>query len=373
LFHAAGHRVLVAESAPFHLCRTSRAVEETFRVPPPRQEPEAFLAALERIILKEKVDFLVPASEEVFTVAKGQEALSRLCKVWTEPLERLAPLHNKWTFLQEAEKLGTRVPKSVLIRSEQELMEALKQFPEDQPLVLKPVYSRFSSRIRLLLHRDPPFKPLPFSEGNPWMVQEFVPGEGICAYSVADGGRMLAFSLYRTVFKTIGGSGISFQAVEVPELRERVSAWLAEHQWTGQFAVDWIATPEGDYVPIECNPRTTSGIHLFAPEDRLDLAFSEPQLERVATPAPTAKRMITLAMLVYGLGSCRTWSDVRRWWGTVSRSRDVVFRWRDPFPFVEQFWVLLYFFQKAQERGLTLLEATSWDIEWNGEGDGQES
>lgn len=39
LFKAAGHRVYAAESAKYHLCRVSSAVEASFRVPSPGISP----------------------------------------------------------------------------------------------------------------------------------------------------------------------------------------------------------------------------------------------------------------------------------------------------------------------------------------------
>ncbi len=75
LFARAGHRVLMAESLPWHLSRLARAVAANFRVPPPRQDPAGFTRALAEIARREGVDLLVPTCEEIYTVARGRAEL----------------------------------------------------------------------------------------------------------------------------------------------------------------------------------------------------------------------------------------------------------------------------------------------------------
>ncbi|MGF9826377.1 carbamoylphosphate synthase large subunit, partial [Brevibacillus agri] len=60
LLRAAGQRVIVAESAARHLCAHSRYVQRSYRVPPPRTQPEAYIDELCQIMRKERVDLLIP-------------------------------------------------------------------------------------------------------------------------------------------------------------------------------------------------------------------------------------------------------------------------------------------------------------------------
>src|SRR5687768_15246342 len=85
VFHAAGHRVLMAESVKHHLSQPSRAIAANFHVPPPRQQTAEYLAALRQIITAHNVDLLIPTCEEIFYVAMGREMLSQHCAVFVEP------------------------------------------------------------------------------------------------------------------------------------------------------------------------------------------------------------------------------------------------------------------------------------------------
>jgi hypothetical protein len=51
----------------------------------------------------------------------------------------------------------------------------------------------------------------------------------------------------------------------------------------------------------------------------------------------------------------------------VVKSRDAVFRWDDPAPFFQQFAVFGHFLAVGAARGISALEASTHDIEWNGE------
>jgi hypothetical protein len=50
------------------------------------------------------------------------------------------------------------------------------------------------------------------------------------------------------------------------------------------------------------------------------------------------------------------------------RSRDVLIRFRDPLPFWSQLFSLWELFNMSRRRGVSLLEASTIDLEWNGDG-----
>jgi hypothetical protein len=72
-------------------------------------------------------------------------------------------------------------------------------------------------------------------------------------------------------------------------------------------------------------------------------------------------------MLIYGLYANRTWKGVKRWLHDFASANDVVFLRSDVRPFMEQLGILAQFRRVSLERGVSLLEATTADIEWNGE------
>ncbi|TCS96856.1 ATP-grasp domain-containing protein [Hazenella coriacea] len=367
LIHDAGHRVIVADSIPTPVSRYSNAVSRMVLLPAPRTHRKQFLSTLEKVIQEEQVDILIPTCEEVFTVASGLAKLSPLCHVWTEPLSVLNQLHNKWLFIQTAKQLGFRVPETFQVESIEELKFYLQQHGEESKWVIKPVYSRFASKMFFVTDVNDPLPDIPISKQEPWLVQEWIEGSQICTYSLANQGMMTAHTAYRTTFTAGIGSSICFRHSHHNHLQKEVEKWIHHFSFTGQIAFDWIETPSGELVPIECNPRLTSGIHLFSPEDRIDYAFDPTYEGKTVIPQQDRRQMLALAMYSYGLSSIRSFVQFKNWLRTVCSSQDVLFRWKDPLPSWGQLSTLFYFWKQTRKLGISMLESSTYDIEWNGD------
>ena len=362
IFHKAGHTVYAAESLADNLCASSHAVRGSYRVPPPRQQTAAFILALNELIQRLDIDLLLPTCEEVFYVAMGRAELSPHCTVFVEPLERLRTIHNKWTFNHLAHSYGLRVPQSYLIETQEDLKFAFERLPR---LVLKPVYSRFASRTLILpsfsqalsaLQRDPPFQ---------WIAQEFIAGEQLCTYSIVHQGHLTAHSAYRTEFTAGQGATIAFKHADHPASLAWVQSFTAQFAYTGQIAMDFIETPTEIYA-IECNPRATSGVHLFASHPHFPNAFFDPH-QPCLSPNPDESSMLLAAMLLYGLPASLRQQKFKQWLATFITSRDVIFTWQDPIPALFQPASILHYILLGKKRGISALEASTLDIEWNGE------
>lgn len=368
--HACGYRILVAESLPYHLCRTSNKVAKSFQVPSPKQQPQRFIDELISIIEQEAVDHLLPTCEEIFTIAAKLDQFPAFCQVWCEPLSRLKPLHNKWRFMELAKQHGWRIPQTWFLRSKEELMERLKQVDSHQKWIVKPVYSRFASQVIRLEHPHASFDhSCTISTQTPWLLQEWIEGQQICTYSFAVDGKTLAYAAYPTRFTAGGGACISFQPYSNKLLQQKVEQFIAAHRLTGQFAFDWIETEKKEWIPIECNPRATSGLHLLASTAnwRIILGDDKRADSICFTPSPDARYMIGLAMWTYGLSSIRSLQDVKQWLNVFWTSKDVLFRIDDYGPFFEQFRMLLYLYTISRKFNISLTESSTYDIEWNGE------
>ena len=149
-----GHRVSVAESIPLYLCRYSKWVRQCYTVPPPNTEPEAYVSALIEIIRAGKIDLLIPTCEEVFFVSQGLEHLREHCAVLAAPIEQMRRLHSKWDFIQTAHCHGLPVPETHLLTSHDDVQRFLAH--NEQPFVLKPVFSRFATKAHVFDEARPP-------------------------------------------------------------------------------------------------------------------------------------------------------------------------------------------------------------------------
>jgi len=358
-FQRAGHTVFMAESLRGHISQPSAAVQANFVVPAPRLEPEAFLAALRAIIERNQIDLLIPTCEEVFHIAKGLGQLP--CRVFCEPLPKLNIFHNKWAFAENAAGLGLRVPGTMWVTSRDDLLQAFARWRE---LVLKPVYSRFAARTLIRPSLQEALSTLPLDSA--WVAQEFVSGRQLCSYSVCQNGRITAHAVYPTIFTAGQGATIAFQPVEHAGIYEWVRTFVGHHRVTGQMAFDFIETPEGGVTALECNPRATSGAHLLTPNPRFVESFLEGAAECV-TPFENTSRMLGTAMLVYGLPAALMNGNFSAWLRTFLHSDDVLLDFHDPLPFLLQGRSLLAYVALARRLGISPLEASTFDIEWNGE------
>jgi len=118
-------------------------------------------------------------------------------------------------------------------------------------------------------------------------------------------------------------------------------------------------------LPLDCNPRVTSGIHLF--DDAPDFAsvFHAGE-QHVLTPTSNRIRCIRAAIPLFGLNDIRCGADALRWMQTVCMGRDVVFRWSDPVPAIHQFVAFARFAWRSRRYRIRIVDATTRDIEWNG-------
>ncbi len=352
----------MAESLAQHLCLASRAVRKNHALPSPRFDRAGFIRALDSIIRAHGIDLLIPTCEEVFHVAAGREQLS--CEVLAPSREQLGRLHSKWQFIVDLEARGIRVPRTRRVDGPEGLAEAIAAFPEGERVVLKPVFSRFGTRVRI--HRVGEAPPrLDATPEQPWVVQEFIAGPMLCAYAVAIEGRLLAYAAYRGDYTAGPGASIYFAPQQHAELEAWVRDYVSAEKLTGQVSFDFIES-EGRLYPLECNPRATSGVHLFEAGDGLVEALLGTRAD-TARPKPETRSMLGLAMAVYALPKVRSRRELGNWFSAMRAAKDAIYRRTDPLPLLQQVALLASLGGVAFRERISLTEASTWDIEWNGD------
>lgn len=298
-------------------------------------------------------------------MARGRAALERggACTVLAEPLEKLRGLHDKWLFVQRARAHGLRVPETCRLTSAGELRAALAGA---SAVVLKPAYSRFAARTRLPPHGRETVAEVRPSEREPWVAQAYVHGRQICTYSIAHRGRLAAHVAYPVEFSAGQGAAVAFRPIAHPAAQAWVESFVAHESFTGQIAFDFIETKAGEVVALECNPRSTSGVHLLASHPDFARAFFGmlPELVTAETARPA---MLAAGMLLYGLPAVRTRAGLRQRGAAFAGSRDVVFSARDPLPALLQIASLAPFLWWSARHHMSAMAASTYDIEWNGE------
>jgi predicted ATP-grasp superfamily ATP-dependent carboligase len=354
----AGHTVYASDTYADAPGSHSRFVTGHFVTAAPHTEPQAFAADVERIAGDQAIDLVVPSWEDAFYLA----ALAHDAPVYTAPFTTLARLHDKFTFQKLATDLGLPIPETVLVRSQDELREAIARFPR---YFARAVFSR--GGVSLLTNEGPlaghvAVDDVHPTEEIPWLVQDFVDGPMTCTYSTLHHGRLTAHCAYRAPRQWEHSTGIQFLSVDGDESRaivERIGGALG---YNGQISFDFVASPDG-LVMIECNPRTTDGVLLMT-ADELNRGIAEPGPEPALVEAGREVQLdfaVLASALSEGPGQLKQALHDFRHVPGADRG------WHDEVPTLYSFLAFAHHERLSRREHEQLFVAMSDDVCWNGE------
>jgi len=199
-------------------------------------------------------------------------------------------------------------------------------------------------------------------------MQDRIIGREACFYAVALEGRLTAFSAYESAWRLSGGAGYAFAPLKTL-MRDRLSIMaerLAGFVGTGQFACDLIIDADDRPWLIECNPRATSGVHLFGGGRGLADAMTE-RTTQVALGKEGG--WLGPAMWRYGLPTALGQGRLAAWRAERRRGQDVIGR-GDRGAAIGAVFDSAAFSLQALLADQSLEQAMTADIEWNGPGGG---
>jgi predicted ATP-grasp superfamily ATP-dependent carboligase len=356
LLHSIDVEVHIADSRSLSVVSASKSVAQCHQLPSPRYAFKNFSVAVEKLVQAHKIDLVIPTCEEVFYLAAARDKGGQF-NLFAPAFTTLEKLHNKFKFIELAETAGVTVPKTVLLTAPPSPTQFMSQ-----DVVFKPVYSRFGEALKYP-QEIAQFIPTP---DQPWVAQQRLQGEELCTYAIAREGHLQAMATYRPTHRMGGAASFYFEPVEDRNIEEMVGKIVAATCYTGQIAFDVFRTPNGEIMPIECNPRATSGIHLLA--NNIDVAnlFIEKRrsstILRVDTATPT---MLASAMVLMGLPQSILKNPVN-WWRDFNRARDVL-KSADENLNLRAILVFIQMLIESVRRRITFRELSTDDLEWNGE------
>lgn len=353
-FSKAGCRVLVAEPYGWTLAGASRHVAREFTVPPPSAGKAAYLAALADIVAREKVDLVVPVSEETMHVAHLAGTLPEGVRLFTMPPAEVLALHDKASFVRTATAQGLAVPESAPLGSPE-----AERLAQTGPVVVKPVFSCSGNGLSILRNGEP----LPPADPTtPAVVQRCVEGREHSTCTIAQDGRVVATMVYRGAVMS-GSVAVAFERVAVPAIDAWVEQFVAATRWSGFISFDFIVDAAGVPHAIECNPRATSGVHFWEAED-IARAVLEP-----GWSGPVRVRQHTTLQQFYACLTETQAAMLRRRGFLPSlkclvTTRDVSWDWRDPWPFISMIgtsWPIIW---QSITKGARFGEVATQDVGW---------
>ena len=356
----AGWRVVVAEPSRRHLAGTSRAVARSVQVPAPNEDADAYLDAMMGVLREEDASLLVPVSEEVVHLSRIADRLPPRVRWFGVGHDATLRMHDKAAFVADAAKLGLAVPQTHGLGSREAQLMA-----DSGAVVVKPAFTCSGQG----LVRVPAGGRLPDPGAAPRLVQRALPGRHTSSFSIVHEGRVIGTVVYTPVV-TSGTVAAAFERIEGAAEAGFAQRHVEAHGLSGFVSFDFIADEAGVPRAIECNPRATSGIHFVEPAS-LARAILEPEACRRLT-LRRARRMhqfwpvlteVQHAMFRPGRGYFAKM-------GTLLRSTEVNWSWRDPLPVLAQPWAAWGILGVAAREGISFGEAATRDIAWFGEPSG---
>ncbi len=348
--HRSGHRVFVADTFPRYVTAFSNCVDGAFTVPPPRLEPDAFLDQLLVLLKTHAITRLIPTGEEVLYIARGRERLAEECEVFCDALPVLEALHDKVRFQTLAAEIGA-VPITKPVDDAEQLAAMIRAHG---PVILKQVHSRFGRGVRLVS------EPCTLPPGR-WLAQQFIRGRERCSMAIAREGRLIAHICYEPQFRLPFGPGYCATPVAHAGTEAWVREFVARNALTGAVAFDFIESDDNTLYPLECNPRLTSGVHLFPRDGSLAAALLG---EHDCFPPPQDPAMWCVAMLVHGLPRVRTFAEASAWLRAFAAARDVFWDRLDPRPMLHMFASHRHLRTLQKKHGLSFAAAATFYTEW---------
>ncbi len=353
-FARAGCRVIIAEPFAWTLAGASRHVARSFVVPPPSKSKAAYLAALTEIVARENVDLVVPVSEETMHVAFLRDRLSDRVRLFTMPPERVIALYDKAGFVREACALGLSVPETHKLGT-----IAARELAAAADVVVKPVFSCAGRGVRFLGRGSALPDPDP---ATPAIVQRFAAGHEHSSCTIAHEGRVLATMIYRGTMMS-GTVAITFERVDAPAIASWIARFVAGTGWSGFISFDFILDAAGGVTAIECNPRTTSGLHFWLPEDIAGAVLDpgRPPLVRVRRHRALQQFYSCLTETQLAMVRGRGFRDRL---ARLLTTRDVSWDWRDPWPFLSMTLTSWPIIRMAIAEGVPFGEVATRDVGW---------
>ena len=350
-FAMAGWRVVVAEPYRRHLCGASRAVARSVQVTPPAEDHTLYLRDLARVVAEEAVALVVPVSEETMHVAFLRGQVPDAVRILTMPPALVLALHDKGGFVEAATAAGVPVPASAPLGT-----PAAAALAGQADFIVKPIHSCSGRGVR----RFEAGAPLPPPE--PAIVQRLIRGAEHSSCTLAHEGRVQATAVYRGTLMS-GSVAVGFERVDHQAIEAWIAAFVAHVGWTGFIAFDFIVDAAGTPWGIECNPRTTSGLHFFETADIAPAILdpARPLRFRAERRLQQFWSCVTETQNSFGEWP-RFRANLRHLFGT----RDVTWAARDPWPLVSMPYTAWPIIAAARAKGVPFGEVATLDVGWPG-------
>ncbi|MDD5279744.1 MULTISPECIES: hypothetical protein [Acidithiobacillus] len=358
-FRAAGDVVELADCIHPWAAYTLRPSAKIHRYPAPAREFDAFATTITELVERHEFELVVPTCEEVFWLAAAAARGQWGNRLFAPDLGLLRRLHSKLEFPRLLTECGLMAPQTQCLEGPPDP----EQLPPLESLVFKPEFSRFGTHT-LISPLAASLTRVNASSSLRWAAQEKINGVEICSWAVLNHGKIVAHVTYRPRWRYRHTAAYGMEAIDCPAA-EAVAKRIGEMtSMTGQIAFDFIIDHSGQVWPIECNPRSVSGLHFFDADATLAKAIACGR--KVPSPASGLLRHMTPAMVFLGIPSAIAAGRLGVLWADWCKGCDVIARGH-PQVGLGSLIDATYFAGLALVKRMSPTGATTDGIEWNGQ------
>ena len=354
--HRHGVRVLVADPLKRQLCSVSRSVSKNYQVTAPNTDIRAWETDILDIINEEQVTDLIPVSEEVCHVANLAPKLPEHVRYVGPSTSWIRKWHDKLAFVSHAIDRGVTAP-SVFTTADPEARGLVSR----TECVLKPRRGCSGTDVSFI----PPGSKLP-RPSHDLLVQRKVEGTHLYTLSWVASGRVMATASYRGTTHS-GTVAVGFKSAPTPfSVQQWIEQFVADTDTTGFISFDFILDRCGIPWGIECNPRASSGIHFFKEAWLGPAVMGETSMPAPIIPAgKRAQWSYSTLTEAYKFFLQMRIPELLRCCRDLLASRDVVWSWQDPLPFLLMTPLCWEFIWKSVRERIPIGDASQYDIAWH--------
>lgn len=268
-----GVMVFTAEESSSALAGASRYSQQHFEYPSPRQSPDQFAKRLGKLIKQQNIDILMPMTELTSTLVIEHRSEFPEVTLPMPDLETIDSLADKCSLMRTAEAMNIPVPGTRYCIP----TEGIQFNPESlsYPAVLKPgkswqcqegrwyragVRTAYNaSELVDIINNTTEF------QKHPYMIQEYVTGQGQGVFALYDHGKPLAFFAHNRLREKPPSGGVSVFSESTlvdPILLSHARCLLDKTNWHGVAMVEFKVAADGTPYLMEINTRFWGSLQL---------------------------------------------------------------------------------------------------------------
>ncbi|MGQ4912137.1 MAG: ATP-grasp domain-containing protein [Candidatus Thorarchaeota archaeon] len=257
-----GFRVTVIDKSPLAESFYSRYCHERRLISRTTNEPERYVLELKRILSAEEHDVLLPIGWfSNYSVSKYAQHLRGLVRLAIPSFQSMEIAANKDLTMEHAERVGINVPKTIPLRTQEDLALAAEHL--GFPLVVKG--SLEAGTVRFPEDMDEMEQAYMALENDRPIAQQYIRGNGYGYFAAYNQGTCIAQFMHKRVreFPTSGGPSAAAVSVFSSELADQGRKLLDSLDWHGVAMVEFKRSDRDNrFYLMEVNPKFWGSLEL---------------------------------------------------------------------------------------------------------------